>query len=279
MKYCPNCGAELPDEANFCPKCGAKQPNVQIEKAVEEPAPQAAPVSAPINQETSPRQRYNDLVKNDEIFKEIVTFRRKKYLFELIFVSFFISWLVVMFTPVAVYNGHNVSSQGIYMLTYPYKVSPYGLIQLDILAGNKALAPGGLSNAFAVVIYAAGFIFLALMTAFPLIKAFTGRGYVLKQYETGKVKELIQESIRPFWAAALLNIFVLAPSINLFMIATDPVYKSGEDPYLFGEIESIPSGFIVVIIVAVLMTAANIAASVVVGNIFSKKLKEYLKNL
>ncbi|MCR4824568.1 MAG: zinc ribbon domain-containing protein [Bacteroidales bacterium] len=33
MKYCPNCGAQLPDNANFCSVCGARfgapQPNYQ----------------------------------------------------------------------------------------------------------------------------------------------------------------------------------------------------------------------------------------------------------
>ena len=125
---------------------------------------------------------------------------------------------------------------------------------------------------------AVGWIFLVLFIALPLIKAFTGRGYVLKQYEEGRTKELVKESLRPFWAGALLNIFVLSPSLNLFFIATDPVYKEG-DTYLFGEIESIPSGFITVIIVAILITALNIAATVVLGNIFSKKLKEHLKSL
>lgn len=24
MKYCPNCGAQLPDNANFCSNCGAR---------------------------------------------------------------------------------------------------------------------------------------------------------------------------------------------------------------------------------------------------------------
>ena len=275
MKYCPNCGVELPDEANFCPKCGAKQPSVQVE-AVEKPASQVASApAAATNQQASPRQRYNDLVRNDEVFKEIVSFRRKKYLFELILASFFITWIVAMYTPVAVYSGDGANSA---MLTYPYKVSPYALIYLDTLAGKSDLAPGGLSSSFAIVMMIAGWIFLVLFIALPLIKAFTGRGYVLKLYEEGKAKELIKESLRPFWAGALMNIFVLTPSLNLFIIATDPVYKDG-DNYIFGKIASIPSGFITVVIVAVLITALNIAATVVLGNIFSKKLKEYLKRL
>ena len=37
MKYCPNCGAQLPDNANFCSVCGARtgapqQPYQQPEK-------------------------------------------------------------------------------------------------------------------------------------------------------------------------------------------------------------------------------------------------------
>lgn len=280
MKYCPKCGAELPDEANFCPKCGAKQPAFEVNEPVEENKLEVAPakVAEPQTQSMNPRQRYNYLVKNDEVFKEIVVFRRKKYLFELIFVSFFITWLVAMFTPIAVYSGKNVSTEGMYYLTYPYKVSPYSLIYLKQLAGNRSLAPGGLNDVFAMMMLIFGYIFMVLLIVLPLVKAFTGKGYVLKQYEEGKVKELIQDSIRPFWVGALFNVVVLTPAINLFFIAHDPTYREG-DVYLFGEIKSIPSAFVVVILVGLFITAINIVLTVVLGNVFSKKLRTMLKNL
>ena len=44
MRYCKNCGNELPEEARFCPKCGTA---VEIEEAAPTPAPVAAP-AAPV---------------------------------------------------------------------------------------------------------------------------------------------------------------------------------------------------------------------------------------
>ena len=40
MRYCKNCGNELPEEARFCPKCGTAVP-------IEETAPTSAPPVAP----------------------------------------------------------------------------------------------------------------------------------------------------------------------------------------------------------------------------------------
>ena len=80
MKFCPKCGNELPDEANFCPKCGAKQPDAQVvEQEIEENVSQINPTieKSPQNQEESPRQRYNNLVKNDEVFKSFPSRHQK----------------------------------------------------------------------------------------------------------------------------------------------------------------------------------------------------------
>lgn len=285
MKYCPNCGAQLPDEANFCPKCGAKQPNVQVNEVVEEPAPQVAPAPAtqPQNQEVSPRQRYNDLVKNDPVFKEIVTVRKKKYLFELIFLVAFISWLVCMFTPVALFNGIDATADGVSMMnaigkTLPHKTNAYDLIAIDALAGNKALSPSGLSAVFATFFMIAGPIITALLVAMPLIKAFTGRSYVLKLYEEGKAKQLIKETVSPYWVGGAFNIIMITPALNLFLSTNGEEYKDGKT-YIFGRVEGLTSGFVTVIIVVVLLTAISIAATAVIGNLLSKKLKEYAKNL
>ena len=32
MVYCSNCGAQIPDDANFCPKCGTKTPQGKTAK-------------------------------------------------------------------------------------------------------------------------------------------------------------------------------------------------------------------------------------------------------
>ncbi|MBQ6245018.1 MAG: zinc ribbon domain-containing protein [Bacteroidales bacterium] len=52
MKFCPNCGAQIPDNANFCPSCGTRfgaapqspyqQPyqQPQYQQPYQQPAPQ-----------------------------------------------------------------------------------------------------------------------------------------------------------------------------------------------------------------------------------------------
>ena len=52
MKFCPNCGAQIPDNANFCPSCGThfgaapqspyQQPyqQPQYQQPYQQPAPQ-----------------------------------------------------------------------------------------------------------------------------------------------------------------------------------------------------------------------------------------------
>ena len=280
MKYCPNCGAQLPDEARFCTSCGSKQPDAL---AAGESHAQPAPAPQQVDQQKSPRERYNELYKNDEVFREIVKVRKKKYLFELIFAVCLISWIVCMFTPVALFNGHNATEQGIMIMNsigkaLPYKTNAYDLIALDAAAGNKALTPGGLNSVFAGLFMFFGPVIIALSVAFPLIKAFTGRGYVLKTYEAGKVKELIKDTINPFWAGGAFSLIMIVPALNLFVSTNGEEYKDGKT-YLFGEAESLPSGFVAVIIVVVLLTALSIAATAVIGSLISKKLKEYAKNM
>ncbi len=280
MKYCPNCGAQLPDEARFCTSCGAKQPDAE---AIPQSQPAQPVVAQPVNGQKSPRERYNDLVKNDEVFREIVTVRRKKYLFELIFAVAFISWLVCMFVPVALYNGIDATSEGAMIMnslgkTLPHKTCAYDLIALDAAAGNRSLNPSGLTSAFATMFMILGPMITAVSIALPLIKAFTGRGYVLKTYEEGKVKQLIKETVSPFWVGGAFSFIMIVPALNLFLSANGEKYDDGKT-YLYGHIESNPSGFVAVIIVVVLLTALSIAATAVIGNILSKKLKEYAKNM
>ena len=52
MKYCHNCGQQLPDEAKFCSKCGAKQYGFDVEQPKQEPVPQ--PVEQPKVEEAKP---------------------------------------------------------------------------------------------------------------------------------------------------------------------------------------------------------------------------------
>ena len=124
MKYCPNCGSQLPDEARFCPNCGTKQPNmenapaptpqVQTEPVVERapsPQPQAAPVSQEPSQMT-PAQRYNYLKQNDERFKATVKVAFVLRFLGLISLLFIIPWLVCYLVPVGTITGIDMSDYG-----------------------------------------------------------------------------------------------------------------------------------------------------------------------
>ena len=58
MKYCPQCGGEIADDATFCTNCGAPQvAETPVEaEAPETPAAEAAPVEEPI-QQPQPQQQ------------------------------------------------------------------------------------------------------------------------------------------------------------------------------------------------------------------------------
>lgn len=283
MKYCPSCGSQLPDEARFCPNCGTKQP--QMEESPEPAESDFAPEPQVLiqNPEASPSQRYRDLIRNDAVFKEIVVVRRKKALFELIFLVALISWIVSMFVPVALFNGYGATVDGAMTMdalgmTLPHKTCAYDLIALKAAAYNYELTPSGLNSVFATLFAIIGPILIALIVVFSLIKAFTGKSYVLKQYESGKVKELIKETVNPNIAGGFFSLAMIVPSLNLFLSANGEEYKDGKT-YFYGEIEGIPSGFVAVVIVIVLLTGMAIAGTIVIDNILSKKLKEFARNI
>lgn len=46
MKYCPNCGAQLPDNANFCPACGTRSGASQ-QPQYQQPQYQQQPIQQP----------------------------------------------------------------------------------------------------------------------------------------------------------------------------------------------------------------------------------------
>ena len=59
--YCPNCGTEFADEANFCPKCGTRrpQPKAASESSTEQPVP-PAPASDPTPTDAQSAKRSTD---------------------------------------------------------------------------------------------------------------------------------------------------------------------------------------------------------------------------
>ena len=284
MKFCPSCGSQLVDEAKFCPHCGAKQPNM-VDNGGNGPLvfeqPKGNNIQPVINQEKSPSPRYNDLDKNNELFRTAVNARRKKYLFELIFIVFIIPFIVALTTPVVLFTGINATGEGAEMMSavgmsLPYQASAFDFIEIDALSGSKAIAPGSMSAVFSVMELIFGIIFSLLLTAMPIIGAFTGRGYVLKLYESGKMDQLYKEIVQPPFGGGVFCLMPLVAPMNLYVSSMNVKYEAGKT-YLFGEIQGITSGFIAVVVVAVLTTVLSIVGVVVANAINTKKFKAIYK--
>ena len=60
MKYCINCGHELPDHAMFCSNCGAKQPEKNVK---EEPVTEVQASSEPVEKKEKPKTDLSAFMK------------------------------------------------------------------------------------------------------------------------------------------------------------------------------------------------------------------------
>ena len=70
MKYCPYCGAELPESAvSFCGECGKSLPQITTEKpekAKEKRADLKSEAEAPANQDEGYDGYYDDVLPDDD---------------------------------------------------------------------------------------------------------------------------------------------------------------------------------------------------------------------
>lgn len=60
MKYCINCGHELPDHAMFCSNCGAKQPEENVKK---EPVTEVQASNEPVEKKEKPKTDLSAFMK------------------------------------------------------------------------------------------------------------------------------------------------------------------------------------------------------------------------
>lgn len=84
MKYCINCGTQLPDEAKFCVKCGTPQP---VAEAKAEPAPAPVveqapevtptPVVQPVENKPEEPQKQNEFIKPTVVEEQPKKVRQK----------------------------------------------------------------------------------------------------------------------------------------------------------------------------------------------------------
>lgn len=279
MKYCPKCGAPLDDDTRFCVKCGAPQPNMdEVKKEVVEPKQEPQPQQQP---QLSDRERFNNLLKTDNKFKNIVRASKLAGLFTLVNLLFLIPFFVAMFAKVGAFTGVDVSAQGAsYFDTLGVHYFPYGYSAMSIRpfiayarAGHWQISPGdSLKGPTTVIIFVFGLIFAALLVVISVV----GRpnGYLLKTYEKENgEKELIKSIKSPMalLAGVFLTIIGCIPGIGTYIASTDLTYKSGNH-YVFGQVTGLKSGLITIIVVAVIFAGLILAGNIVLRSVFVNKL-------
>ena len=278
MKYCPKCGAPLEDHLKFCTKCGAPQPGLEVkqeENRIEE--------ETEVKQEERPlsdRERFNNLLKTDERFKNIVRASKLAGLFTLINFLFLIPFFVNLFTPVGAFTGVDVSSQGMtYFNALGINYFPHGYSAMSIRkfcafakAGGWKITPDdALKGQTALIIFIFGLVFSALLVVIAVV----GRpnGYLLRTYEkqNGHI-ELIKAIKSPFsyvYGAAFVVVSAI-PAVGTYVNSTGLNYKDGH--YVLGQVTGLKSGLATVIVVSLLFISLIIAANIVLRVIFVNKL-------
>ena len=277
MKYCPNCGTQLDDNAKFCHSCGAAQPGTEQVKQNEGMEP-IKETSAPEVQGT-PRERFDYLIKNDERFKDIYRVTKTQNLFNLINILYLIPVLVCLYTPIGMFTGEKATSSTVPAGT---TFTPIGVLFYKNLAGNYSLCPdSNLSGIMPLIV----FIFAWLLLVLIIVMSVAGitKGYILKTYESENGPQTLIQNCKK----STQWIFGVGVSIVAFMamltqwIACDNNYaqayqKNGGKLYIFGEIVQIPNAIIPGLIVTILFVALIVAGITVARLLFAKKLDKYI---
>ena len=286
MKYCPNCGAQLVDEARFCSKCGAPQPNME-----NAPIPQPAPAVAPapvVNQQPeqmTPRQRYQYLIENDERFRETNKILLPLKLIGLIGLLAFIPWLVSYLVPVGTLTGIDVSDYGNNLMVASHQSFPHNFSVYEVQfvlrswakVGNYKLTPGNalIDNIVPSIFWFFSFIFFALIAVAAIVG--NPKSYVLKTYEKNPQELYKALKSSALWlfgpALAFISMFNV---IMTYVNCTDLDYSDGKT-YFLGIIVGNKGGLIASIVVTVIFIAVIVAASIVLRTLFFKKINKYYK--
>lgn len=284
MKYCPKCGAQLVDEARFCSKCGAPQPGAENAPApAPAPATQPNPAPAPqTNAQMTPAQRYNHLKETDERFRDTVKVIFILKLVGLIGLLYLVPFMVCYFAPLGTLTGVNAQDYGNSLImawgkSYPYNFNNFELAfvirQWTNGTGYK-LTPGNslANNAFPAILWIFSWILAGLIPLAAMLG--TTKGYVLKTYEKDpqELYKIIKNNT--VWifgpAYALIGLVV---AIGTYVNCNNE-YKDATK-YLFGQITGYKPGLVACIVVTVIFVGIMIAGSLVLRNLFLKKIKKY----
>ncbi len=286
MKYCPNCGSQLPDEARFCPNCGTKQPNMENAPApqpapVVEPAPAPQPAQAQEPAQMTPAQRYNYLKQNDERFKATIKVSFILRFVGLVTLLYIIPWLVCYLTPVGTITGIDMSDYGAGLMagkTLPYNFSMFEVqyvLGTWAKVGNYKLTPGDAlrTNNMPGITWVFGFLFIPLLALVSIIG--NPKSYLLRTYEKDPnelYKALKNNSIWIF--GPCLTVVAMVNAIMTYVNCKDLDYSDGSH-YFLGWIMEYKAGLTALIVVSVLFMIIMIAGSIVPRIILFNKLKKH----
>ena len=207
MKYCINCGAQLPDEAKFCPNCGSKQPDLanpapqevqqQEQPVANDPVHTVQPTQTNFQQPVSnenERDEHNRLMSSNPKYAALMKATTMKWLSNLINGLFIILLIVYLSVNFLTFTGENMNG-GQYILdiesngVYPFSVNrgqAFSLYEEVSLIG-KAFSPSSSMNATigsTFIIYLIfGLVMFALTVVLSLVNGLR-KGYRLKEFKS-----------------------------------------------------------------------------------------------
>ena len=287
MKYCPNCGTPLEDEAKFCQKCGTLQPGFEAPKSVEK-AEEPKEYNILNDTKVSDSEKFKYLMENDEMFRDIYQTSRKKRFFNFINFLYLIPFFICTCSPIGFFTGNSVHPDGASIFeamgwSFPHSFSPITLQSIKSLMGNRALCPNSSVNGIVPIM-----LFVFGLILIPLIAVFTALGspksYYLKTYLkpiTGKA-ELLQfaKQKNGFFIGVVGCVFGFIAMFNVYIGIAGLDYakayeNNGGKLYLFGEISDLTSTFIAGTIVTLIFVILIIVGIIIPSAIVTKKLNKY----
>lgn len=284
MKFCPKCGTQLVDEARFCPKCGAPQPDMgPVEEVKSEPIPfrHDDPVPQPQQVAASPRERYNNLMQNDEMFRDTTKVVKKVSMLSLINILFLVPFLFNLFMNVGVFTGVDVgdpSAASAANMNFPVEYNALTIRTYSTVAKTlgKSLTPGNslASNPVVYVVIPLGFLFVA----FVFLTAFLGksRGYLLKTYEKPDGKKALLKEARngPFLLGGFMALFSFGVPVSTYASSMDLDYAPDKH-YIFGRVDGLTPNFITLLVINLIFFAIMVVSQLVLSAVLNRKLKKY----
>ena len=298
MKYCMNCGTELPDEARFCPNCGTKQP--ESVEPVQKPVVQERPADE-FNQEPTPnhvveqtaptssydeRDTYNRLINNDPKFASIMKATTMKALSGLANILFIIVWICFLAVPYLTFTGEGVNG-GQYQLSvygdsFPISVNRFeanALYTISDRLGN-AFSPNSSMNAtikaYFIIPLLLGIVLGALTILMSLLNGLR-KGYRLKEYlkDNGQTMYKEMKSRQQWVIGVLICVVFIAISVIQKFGWEDLNYK--DNNYYYGQITSNPANMIACIISGVICIIFIVAITTVFHVLALKLTKKHFE--